>query len=146
LASRFEKPGVPSLIRKLPQKSAVVRVDPLAPLPFEAGMQSNGSTQPNPPSADPEPEPFQLQTPASVAAKPRLEPIGPARYKMQLTATQQLHDKVQQARDLMRHELPDGDLAQIVERALDTLIADRMKRRFGVGRKPRARRQAAKKP
>jgi hypothetical protein len=39
----------------------------------------------------------------------------------------------------MRHELPDGDLAQIVDKALDLLIADRMKRRFGIGRKPRAR-------
>ena len=46
---------------------------------------------------------------------------------------------MQQARELRRHELPDGDLARIVERALDLLIADRMKRRFGVGRKPRAK-------
>ena len=47
----------------------------------------------------------------------------------------------------MRHDLPDGDLAQIVERALDLLIQDRMKRRFGVGRKAKARRsQKQRKP
>ena len=39
----------------------------------------------------------------------------------------------------MRPELPDGDLAESVERTLDLLIADRMKRRFRVGRKPRAK-------
>jgi hypothetical protein len=65
-------------------------------------------------------------------------PAGPGRYKLQLTASQALHDKVQKARDLMRHELPDGDLAQLVERALDLLIEDRMKRRFGVGRKAKS--------
>jgi hypothetical protein len=33
--------------------------------------------------------------------------------------------------------VPDGDLAEICERALDLLIAERMKQRFAVGRKPR---------
>ena len=46
----------------------------------------------------------------------------------------------------MRHDLPDGDLAQVVERALDLLIQDRMKRRFGVGRKAKAHRSRARKP
>jgi 5-methylcytosine-specific restriction endonuclease McrA len=40
----------------------------------------------------------------------------------------------------MRHELPDGDLARVLERALDLLIAERMKRRFGTTDRPRARR------
>jgi 5-methylcytosine-specific restriction endonuclease McrA len=60
---------------------------------------------------------------------------------VQLTASQQLHDKLRQAQDLLRHELPGGDLAQVLERALDVLIAQRMKQRFGQGSKPRARRQ-----
>ena len=47
---------------------------------------------------------------------------------------------MQQARELRRHELPDGDLARIVERALDLLIADRMVRsgRDGLSRGQRA--------
>jgi hypothetical protein len=71
-------------------------------------------------------------------ARPTLSPLGPKRYKVQLTASQQLHDKLRQAQDLMRHEVPDGDLGRVLERALDLLIAQRMKRRFGKTSKPRA--------
>jgi len=89
--------------------------------------------------AEPPPQPrLALQPPVAANARPSLTPLSPSRYKLQLTAGQQLHDKLQQARDLMRHELPDGDLALVVERALDLLIAERMKRRFGIGRRPRA--------
>src|SRR5882724_865769 len=36
-----------------------------------------------------------------------------------------------------RHRIPDGDLAAILERALDLLIEDVKKERFAVGRKAR---------
>lgn len=76
-----------------------------------------------------------------------LNPLGASRYKVQFTASQQLHDKLRQAQALLRHELPDGELAQVVDRALDLLIADRMKRRFGQTSKPRkARDQGSTKP
>ena len=67
-----------------------------------------------------------------------LSPLGPERYKVQLTASQALHDKLRQAQDLMRHEIPDGDLGRVLERALDLLIAERLKRRFGTTTKPRS--------
>jgi 5-methylcytosine-specific restriction endonuclease McrA len=40
----------------------------------------------------------------------------------------------------MRREVPDGDLSRVLERALDLLIAERMKRRFATTEKPRVRR------
>ena len=49
-------------------------------------------------------------------------PLSPGRYKVQFTATQTLHDKLQQLKDLMRHQIPDGDLCVIVERAAELLI------------------------
>lgn len=74
---------------------------------------------------------------------PTVSPLGLHRYKLQLTASQQLHDKLRQAQDLLRHDLPDGDVAQVLERALDLLVAQRMKRHFGQSAKPRAKRAAA---
>ena len=56
-----------------------------------------------------------------------VSPLGAERYEVQRTASKQLHDKLRQTQDLMRHELPNGDVAQVLERALDVLIADRMK-------------------
>lgn len=48
-----------------------------------------------------------------------------------------LRDKLEEAQDLMRHSVPDGDLAKIIERGLDLLITEVKKQRFGIGRKAR---------
>jgi len=141
LAQRFEKPDVPSLIRKLPQNSlvperAATPVQPALSLNAEVTQRSDTSCA-LPDAVQPSP-PLRLQLEA--CARPEQRPLGPSRYKLQLTASQQLHDKLRQAQDLMRHEVPDGDLGHIVERALDLLIADRMKRRFGKSSKPRTER------
>src|SRR3990167_6757086 len=37
----------------------------------------------------------------------------------------------------MRHSVPDGDIAEIIERGLDLLITEVKKQRFGIGRKAR---------
>jgi 5-methylcytosine-specific restriction endonuclease McrA len=55
-----------------------------------------------------------------------------------------LHDKWQTARRLMRHRVPDGDLAAIVEQALDLLIDKQMKRHFAQVQRPRSTRTTAK--
>jgi hypothetical protein len=56
---------------------------------------------------------------------------------MEFTAGQALHDKLTQLKDLLRHQVPDGDLAVIVERAVDLLIDDTMKQRFAQTRIPK---------
>jgi hypothetical protein len=48
-----------------------------------------------------------------------------------------LRDKLRQAQDLFRHRVPDGDLATIIEKAVDLLIEDVKKERFATGRKAR---------
>jgi hypothetical protein len=58
---------------------------------------------------------------------------------VQFTASRELRDKLQEAQDLMRHQLPNGDLAVIVDRAVTLLIGELKKARFGLGRKPRAK-------
>ena len=55
-------------------------------------------------------------------AQARIEPLSPARHKMQLTISTELRDKLERATALMRHRNPSGDLAVVVERALDALL------------------------
>jgi hypothetical protein len=74
-------------------------------------------------------------------------PLRQDRYKVQFTADQQLHDKLKTAQQFMRHQIPDGDIAKVVDRALDLLIAQQRKQHFGATDKPRASRaQTAKLP
>jgi len=67
-------------------------------------------------------------------------PLAEDTFKFQFTASRACHDKFRQAQDLLRHRIPDGDLATIVENALDLLIEHVKKERFATGRK--ATRQA----
>jgi len=49
-------------------------------------------------------------------------PLAPARYFVKLTVGQETHDKLQRARDLLRHTIPNGDPAAIIDRALTVLV------------------------
>jgi 5-methylcytosine-specific restriction endonuclease McrA len=79
--------------------------------------------------------PAQGGQPGYRPASASLTPLRADRYKVQFTAGQRLHDKIKQAQHLLRSQVPSGELAEVVERALDVLIAQRMKERFAVVRK-----------
>jgi hypothetical protein len=77
-----------------------------------------------------------LPTPAS----PRpavVQPLAPARYKVQFTASTELRDKLERLRALMRPEVPDGDLAALIERAVTDTLERLEARRFGKALAPR---------
>ena len=157
LARHFEKPDVSTSIRALPDKRPAQRLVPepvaeqaqplfatTASLPISSTPPAIDIAEPVP-SSPPQPSPAQPRP--ALPPPPALTPLGPKRYKLQLTADQALHDKLRQAQHLMRRDVPDGDVGHILERALDLLIADRMKRRFATTEKPRIRReQSAPKP
>jgi hypothetical protein len=73
----------------------------------------------------------------SKAPKPSLDPLSEARYRLQVTASRLLRDKLLRARDLMMHSNPTGDLAVVVERAIDELLDVLEKQVLGkLSRKP----------
>jgi hypothetical protein len=77
-----------------------------------------------------------LPTPAS----PRpavVQPLAPARYKVQFTASAELRDKLERLNALMRPEIPDGDLAAVIERAVTETLERLEARRFGKAVAPR---------
>jgi 5-methylcytosine-specific restriction endonuclease McrA len=74
----------------------------------------------------------------------RIEPLSEARYRVELTASTELRDKLERARDLMRHRNPSGDLAVVVERALDALLERLEKERLGKTARPQRTVRASK--
>ena len=108
-------PDVPSTLRALPQ-----RTDPAA-----------GT------SATPTPE-------KPLSRSPDPAPLSPGRYRLQITLGQAAKDKLNQLQDLLAHQIPNGDPAAIVERALDALLIQVHKRKTGITAKPRAPRPSAK--
>ena len=76
--------------------------------------------------------------PASPRTRPAVvEPLAPGRYKVQFTASAELHDKLERLRALMRPSVPDGDLAAIVEQAVTEKLQRLEARRFGRTQAPR---------
>src|SRR5262245_29994630 len=107
LAARAPKPDAPPMIRKLP------------PPRFAAT-----TTVPriDPPKPAPQPQP---------------QPLAEDRFKVQFTASRELKDKIAAAQALLRHQIPDGDLEEVFEHAIDELLTVLKRKKFAATDKPR---------
>jgi len=115
VAGLAPQPAVAPTIRKLPELVARASAEPLA-------LALHPAPERPPPRED---------------HRPAIAPLSEETFRVQFTASRALRDKLRQAQDLLRHRVPDGDLALVFERALDSLIDQVKKERFAVGRKPR---------
>ncbi len=81
------------------------------------------------------------QATARSEARGRVQPLSARSYRVEFTASAELHAKLEHAQNLLSHAVPPGALAELFERALDELIDLETKRRQGVlSEKPRKRR------
>lgn len=162
VARHFPAPAVPDTIRKLPARTTstspcavegVAQEQPSPPLAATSAVDLSAvpvaqAASLGAPPAPNGPPVAALSTSAArdAGARPRrgtIEPLSADLYKVQFTASAALRDKLREAQDLLRHAIPDGNLAAIVERAVTALVEQVKKDRFGVGRRPRARRKNA---
>jgi 5-methylcytosine-specific restriction endonuclease McrA len=121
VAQLAPRPDVPSSVRKL-----TVRATPAAPLTGGAAVS------PGPPPLLDQDAAGQ-QRPAAAAPslptrRPVVAPLAPERYQVQFTVGQETHDTLRRLQDLLRREIPNGDPAAIVARAL-TLLLQRVEKR-----------------
>jgi hypothetical protein len=118
------QPDVPAVVRRLPA---------LAPATPTAGATKTAST--TTPVLAPSASPLNSEAlaelvehaevpalPAATAPRPVIKPLAPARYRVQLTVSETAHAHLRRAQDLLRHTVPNGDPAIIVERALALLV------------------------
>lgn len=91
------------------------------------------------PMPPPAPAPATATAPAIRISRP-VAPIVPLRedgYKVQFTASKAIVDKLDRVKEMMRHRNPKGDLATLVEAALDLLVAKLENERFAKTSRPR---------
>ena len=78
-------------------------------------------------------------SPPSVSPRPPrpavVEPLSPDRYRIQFTASAETHEKLRRAQELLRHQIPEGDLAAVVDRALVALLREIENKKFGAAAK-----------
>ena len=117
------QPAIPSSIRRLPSAApstppAPLRElsSPMAPLPVSERLSRASPPRPT----------------RAVA-----QPIAPERYKLQVTISSEAHTRLREVQDLLRHQVPDGDLGVIVERAISALAEQLQRKKLAATRRPR---------
>ncbi len=123
VAELAPRPDAPALIRKLPEKRTV-SAPGLSPGPDKAAssveLRLDG-----------------LDASSAPVSATVVQPLAPARYGVQFTASAELHDKLERLRALMRGSVPDGDLAAIIEEAVTEKLERLEARRFAKTSSPR---------
>ncbi|MBK8998765.1 MAG: HNH endonuclease [Myxococcales bacterium] len=116
------------LARWFPRPDVPPTITPVTPEPAQGELSTwSGAGNPAPPATAP---------------RGRVEPLSPASVRVEFSAHAAFRDKLEQARALLSHTVPSGDLATILERALDVLIERETKRRSGAGKPASAARRS----
>jgi hypothetical protein len=112
VAARAPKPAVPSVLRRVPTAA-----------PVAAASVSESRLFADQAGAAPAPVPHEPIA-ASPPSAPRtvVAPLAPDRYKLQVTLSAAGYEALRSLQDLLRHTIPTGDPARIVERALVELL------------------------
>ncbi len=110
IATLAPAPDVPSVVRKLPTPLPA-RIPEVSDAAKTAVVEVSRLPQNTAPAATP-------------SRHAEVKPLAPERYRIQVTVSREAHDKLRRAQDLLRHVVPNGDPAIILERALDLLVAD----------------------
>jgi 5-methylcytosine-specific restriction endonuclease McrA len=82
------------------------------------------------------PQPAPLQ-PGFEKLQAEVKPLAPEQYKVQFTVDRETYQKLREAQDLLRHRVPNGDVAAIFDRALTVLLVELHKTRYAATARPR---------
>ncbi|MGQ0551241.1 MAG: HNH endonuclease [Armatimonadota bacterium] len=139
------QPPVPDVIRKLPTRTQAASKSPLPVGAQDAPGTARGDDAfETMPAVAPSAMPAPAVPPTPPAARrAAVSPLAPERYKVQFTASAALHTKLREAQALLRHQIPDGDLEKIFDRALEALLANLRKQKLAATARPRGNRKQA---
>ena len=140
LADRFPKADLPAQVLPIRQPTAQLA----APEQGSVQMQTvaNTDSEPAPGQVGEPVTPSHIESPPRPAEYARVAPLSPQRYGIQFTLDQAGHDLLRQVQDLLGHEVPRGDLAEVIVRALQAYAALLEKKKHAATKNPgRPRRQ-----
>jgi len=75
--------------------------------------------------------------PGHVGPGSKVAPVAPDRFLLQVTIGGDTQEKLRYAQELLGHRLPSGDVARVLDRALDALIERLEKTKFAATTRPR---------
>jgi len=142
VAGLYAQPDITSSIRRLsrgcagveaqapnPSSAIVVADDALGPAPAPPPLtaprvSSQARAVPSPPIAE-------------AGRRSLVAPLGGDRYLLRVTLSDDARRHLDRARDLLRHAIPTGDAAAIIEKALTVLVDQLERTKFAATPRPR---------
>jgi hypothetical protein len=116
---------VPASIRQLPSRTAS--------LVFTPSSQAEAANDQAPPAEAPV---LEIRPPKRSV----VVPLSPRRFKVEFTATEETHDLLRRAQDLLRHQIPNGDVGEVITKALKVLVRELEKEKIAATGRPRGSR------
>ena len=115
MACLVPEPDVHTIVRRLPE--------PIGSTPpaLTGDEQASAAVAPRTTLAETTPQP---------APRPLSVPLSSDRFLLRVTLSAAAHARLRRAQDLLRHSLPTGDLAEVIDRALTLLVDDLERRRM----------------
>ena len=98
-------------------------------------LANAGATGPTAPTPAADPSYWPANAPAS-ASRPKLVPLSPGRFGLQVTLDQEACDLLKEAQALMSHQIPANEIAPVLKCALRLLVEQQKKRRFAATERP----------
>jgi hypothetical protein len=109
----------------LSQTIGAVEATPLSAVSATAAVASAGSAAP----------PRSAGSAGKVSQAGQVAPLSSSTYRVTFTASAELKQKLDRARELLSHRIPPSDLPALIERALDQLLEREQTRRYGATQK-----------
>jgi len=127
------RPDAPTLVRQLPAQCG--SSTPAVPAPPDlatdpAVSHPMAAPREGPPAASWVAELVPDRVAKTGSTAPPYQPLSPGRVKVQFTASVAFRDKLERLQALMCSEVPDGDLATILDKAVSEKLERLEKRRF----------------
>ena len=118
IACLAPRPDAPAIVRRIPRDSALETIrttNAPGPIPVSADPGTASVARPSmSPARVPEP-------------RPTVESLSSDRYLLRVTLTAAAHADLRRAQDFLRHEIPGGNPATIIEKGL-ALLVDQLER------------------
>jgi 5-methylcytosine-specific restriction endonuclease McrA len=141
VASLQAQPDIPASVRRVPggvpcERDSSTKAMQVALL---SGSHATALSTPAQTSAVPPPA-----APTRTAIRQVVAPLAADRYLLRVTIKAETQAKLERARDLLRHAIPDGEPAAILDRALTVLVDQLERRKTGLVSRPSCTRTRAK--
>ncbi len=126
VADLAPRPDAAPLVRRVPEsKAPEARLGEPATVPGSRSASESPAARQAPPAA--------AALPARSSTR-RPEPLG--RERVQFTSDREFVETLREVQALLRHQVPDGDLARILGRGLGLLLKDVKHKKFGQTPRP----------